>query len=111
MNNLKPCPKCGRNDVRGMVCGGTEAYGCNTYSFEVECKCGLMYDADLNCDSEEEAMSAGTELWNDRHERTCKLTHVAGEIYECSNCNRVLISAYHFNYCKYCGAKFLKDDN
>lgn len=62
---LKPCPKCGNENVVGRVCGGEAAYGCGEYTYEVECPCGILFTSIHEAETAEEAEELGIAGWND----------------------------------------------
>ena len=111
---LLPCPKCGRG-VTGWLCGGTAAYGCREWEYEVECRCGLLWSCSPGDVDEEEAIRRGVEAWNERFEHTCHVrTGVGG--WFCSACsvfvnNDCIADAQRWIapcYCPNCGAKMMR---
>lgn len=62
---LKPCPRCGNEEILANVYRGDENFGCGEYKFEAVCKCGISF----NCgpyETSDEAMEHGTHEWNIR---------------------------------------------
>ena len=106
--SLKPCPKCGHENVVGFVYGRAGTF----YGIEVRCECGLRFNADTMCDDEEEAWNAGAHMWNDRHELTCESIYITFNLYECSNTGKLLGSNdISGDYCKHCSGRILKEEN
>lgn len=69
MEELKPCPICG-GKVEGRLRGGYDRFGCDEFSAEVECRCGLTFD--VPCVSEETWESELASAWNARSGEKCR---------------------------------------
>lgn len=106
MDGLKPCPKCG-NEVKGYVNGCCGAFGCGEWDYEVECKCGLLWNAFGCYETEQEAEEMGIKAWNDRYEPTCRIIGERDSLgymsIVCSVCKSPMDD--DDNFCSKCGAK------
>lgn len=107
MNELKPCPFCGSDD---LVMSSREAYafmaGKRMEFYRVKCDtCGAMVDNDFK--RPEDAIKA----WNRRAgevEKVGEWTEIADGVFECSACECCDYNASP--YCPDCGAKMEGED-